>query len=62
MKPEITIEQIEKELTDDLEYTEEQHREIMNYLNSLQKQGKSLEEIREMCWEDSNAVFQKIFD
>lgn len=57
----ITIEQIEKELTDDLEYTEEQHREIRKYLNDLRKQGKSLEKIREMCWEDSNAIFEEIF-
>lgn len=60
-EPETTIEQIEKELTDDLEYTKEQHQEIINYLNGLQKQGKSLKEIREMCWEDSNAIFQEIF-
>ena len=61
-EPQLTIEQIEKELTDDLEYTEEQHREILNYLNDLRKQGKSLERIREMCWEDSNAIFKEIFD
>lgn len=60
-EPEITIEQIERELTDDLEYTEEQHREITNYLNGLREKGKSLKEIREMCWEDSNAIFQEIF-
>ena len=58
---EITIKQIEKELTDGLEYTEEQHQEIMNYLNGLRKQGKSLKQIREMCWEDSNVIFQEIF-
>ena len=46
-EPQLTIEQIEKELTDDLEYTEEQHREILNYLNDLRKQGNSLERIRE---------------
>lgn len=60
-EPKITIEQIEKELTDGLEYTEEQHQEIMNYLNGLREQGQSLKRIREMCWEDSNAIFQKIF-
>lgn len=57
----ITIEQIKKELTDGLKYTEEQHQEITNYLNGLQEKGKSLKEIREMCWEDSNAIFQEIF-
>ena len=61
-EPQLTIEQIEKELTDDLEYTEEQHREILNYLNDLRKQGNSLERIRERCWEDSNAIFKEIFD
>lgn len=59
---EIGINQIEKELTDGLEYTKEQHQQIVNYLNNLQKQGKSLKQIREMCWSDSDAIFNKIFN
>lgn len=59
---EIEINQIEKELTDGLEYTKKQHQQIINYLNNLQKQGKSLKQIREMCWNDSDAIFNKIFN
>ena len=52
---------IAKELIDGLE---EEHNidDIVNGLVSImENENKTLEELREMCWNDSNEVFSKIY-
>ncbi len=37
--------------------------DIVNGLNFImENENKTLEEVKEMCWNDSNEVFSKIYD
>lgn len=56
-----TINKIEESLIDGLNYTKEQREQIHNYLCNELKNGLSLKELNEKCWEDSDAIFQEIF-
>lgn len=53
---------IANELIDGLE-DEHNIDDIVNGLIAIMKdENKTLEELREMCWNDSNEVFSKIYD
>lgn len=53
---------IANELIDGLE-DEHNIDDIVNGLITIMKdENKTLEELREMCWNDSNEVFSKIYD
>ena len=58
----MTIDSIVKELTDGLEYTETQLNEIKTWLVEYQTANQlSLQQLNELCWKDSDWVFNNIF-
>lgn len=55
------VHKIEQRLTDGLHYHQSQHEKIYEWLFDRLFEGKTLKEIDDMCWEDSDAIFNKIF-
>lgn len=56
-----SMHRIEKRLTDGLHYNKLQHEKICDWIFDHILEGKTLKEIDNMCFEDSNAIFNEIF-
>ena len=60
---ELTIESIEKKLNDGLDRTPEEHQKCLIWLMEYMiANDLSLTELDELCWEDSDWVFDQIFN
>lgn len=58
----LSIEIIANRLTDGLEYTKEQKEKIIHWLYEFYTANDmSLQGLDDLCWKDSNWVFEQIF-
>lgn len=62
-RKEITsVKQIEAHLNDGINRTEEEHKKCVHWLTEFMiANDMSLNELDELCWEDSNWIFEQIF-
>lgn len=60
---ELTINDIERRLNDGLDRTPEEHQICLNWLTEyMTANDMSLTELDNLCWEDSNWIFDQIFN